>query len=153
MKITPNIWGPHGWKFLHYVTFAYPDKPSEEDKLNYKTFLTSLGTVLPCTLCSDNYKKHLLLYPLDDIVLSSNENLIRWGIDMHNEVNKLNNNKIYDYSSAKELILSNYHIEDTSTITPIKKINIVKSNNNLIILLFVIVLLIITLLVINIKNL
>ena len=37
-SIKPSIWGPHGWKFLHYVSLGYPDSPSYEDKSNYKQF-------------------------------------------------------------------------------------------------------------------
>ena len=35
--IKPSIWGPHGWKFMHYVSLGYPNNPTENDKLNYKT--------------------------------------------------------------------------------------------------------------------
>ena len=27
-SLKPKIWGPHGWKFLHYVSLGYPEKPS-----------------------------------------------------------------------------------------------------------------------------
>ena len=37
-SIKPNIWGPHGWKFLHYVSLGYPENPTPEDKINYKNF-------------------------------------------------------------------------------------------------------------------
>ena len=37
-SIKPNIWGPFGWKFMHYVSFGYPDKPTTQDKQNYKNF-------------------------------------------------------------------------------------------------------------------
>ena len=37
-SIKPSIWGPHGWKFMHYVSLGYPSNPTEEDKKNYKTF-------------------------------------------------------------------------------------------------------------------
>jgi hypothetical protein len=33
-NINPNIWGTHGWTFMHYITLAYPENPSEEDKKN-----------------------------------------------------------------------------------------------------------------------
>ena len=36
--ITPDIWGPHGWKFLHYLSFGYPMNPTTEQKNQYKTF-------------------------------------------------------------------------------------------------------------------
>jgi hypothetical protein len=48
MAITPEIWGPHGWKFMHYVALAYPAKPTEEDKKNYKIFFESIQNILPC---------------------------------------------------------------------------------------------------------
>ena len=34
--ITPQEWGPHGWKFIHYVSLGYPENPTEEDKHKYK---------------------------------------------------------------------------------------------------------------------
>ena len=36
--ITPDIWGPYGWKFLHYLSFGYPTNPTIEQKNQYKTF-------------------------------------------------------------------------------------------------------------------
>ena len=32
MNMGPDIWGPHGWKFLHFVTLGYPEKPTENEK-------------------------------------------------------------------------------------------------------------------------
>jgi predicted helicase len=77
MVITPEVWGPYGWKFMHFVALAYPQKPTADDKKNYKTFFESIQNILPCALCSNNYKKHLLELPLTDSVLESNVNLIR----------------------------------------------------------------------------
>ena len=28
----PNVWGPHGWKFIHYITLGYPRKPTNKIK-------------------------------------------------------------------------------------------------------------------------
>jgi hypothetical protein len=89
----PDTWGPHGWKFIHYVTLGYPNKPTKEDKIIYKKFLTSIEDVLPCILCKNNYSKHLKMYPLTDFVLKSRLNLMTWGIKMHNLVNMENNKK------------------------------------------------------------
>jgi hypothetical protein len=89
----PDTWGPHGWKFIHYVTLGYADKPTKEDKIIYKKFLTSIQDILPCILCRDNYSKHLKMYPLTDFVLKSRLNLMTWGIKMHNLVNMENNKK------------------------------------------------------------
>ena len=47
--ITPDLWGPHGWKFLHYLSFGYPMDPTTEHKNQYKTFffiVTTRSTML-----------------------------------------------------------------------------------------------------------
>jgi len=109
MIITPNEWGVHGWKFIHHVALGYPNNPTENDKNNYKSFFILIGTILPCHLCSDHYNENLLIYPLTDDVLMNKTNLINWTIDMHNEVNKLHNKKIYSYDEALQLIKNNYN--------------------------------------------
>ncbi len=99
-NISPTIWGPPGWKFFHYVTFAYPDNPTFEDKENYKVFFNSVGTILPCLSCRENYKSHLKIFPLNDNVLSSRQNLVLWLINIHNEVNKMHGKKILTYNDV-----------------------------------------------------
>ena len=39
----PEFWGPSGWKFLHYVTFQYPIKPTVNDKAIIKYSLILLN--------------------------------------------------------------------------------------------------------------
>jgi len=108
MPLYPKDWGPYGWKFMHVVALAYPSHPTDEEKEDYKTFFTIIKKVLPCHLCSEHYSENLIKYPLSDTVLSSRDNLLKWTIDMHNLVNKVNNTKIYDYDSAIELIKNNF---------------------------------------------
>lgn len=112
MVITQKTWGPYGWKFMHMVALAYPNSPTNEDKENYKTFFTILGNVLPCQLCADHYKQNLINFPLTDYILSSRDTLLKWTIDIHNEVNKSIGKKILDYNEAITLIKNNY--EDKS---------------------------------------
>ncbi len=111
-KITPDQWGPPGWKFIHIVAFAYPLNPTQEEKNNYKAFFTLIGDILPCHLCSEHYKKNLILHPLTDTILENKINLTLWTIDMHNEVNKINNKTVYDYETALQLIKSNFEIKE-----------------------------------------
>jgi hypothetical protein len=113
MVITQKTWGPYGWKFMHMVALAYPNSPTNEDKENYKTFFTILGNVLPCQLCADHYKQNLINFPLTDYILSSRDTLLKWTIDIHNEVNKSIGKKILDYDEAITLIKNNY--EDKTT--------------------------------------
>tara|TARA_B100000927_G_C16046415_1_gene301266 strand:+ start:39 stop:461 length:423 start_codon:yes stop_codon:yes gene_type:complete len=101
----PDVWGPHGWKFLHFVSIGYPENPTEIEKKKYKTFFTLIKDVLPCSLCGNNYKKHLKEYPLTDKILQDKSKLISWCIKMHNLVNIENNSKVYDDNEALKLIL------------------------------------------------
>ena len=109
--ITPDIWGPHGWKFLHYLSFGYPMDPTTEQKNQYKTFFLSLQHVLPCSICSKHYSENLMEYSLDD-ALRNRDALVRWVIDIHNNVNETQGKKIYEYDEAIQL----YTTKDNSTI-------------------------------------
>jgi hypothetical protein len=103
----PEQWGPHGWKFIHYITLGYPDKPTKEDKNKYKNFFLSLADVIPCILCKNNYIRHLKIYPLTDYVLKTRVNLMAWGIKMHNLVNMENNKKEYSVKDGIKMIKKN----------------------------------------------
>jgi len=93
----PNVWGPPGWTFLHTVTFQYPENPTDLDKQKYYTFFNSLKNVLPCPNCREHYHENFENIP---IRLESREDLIEWLIDIHNEVNKKNNKRIYTYKEV-----------------------------------------------------
>jgi uncharacterized membrane protein len=116
MVITQKTWGPYGWKFMHMIALAYPNNPTNEDKENYKTFFTILGNVLPCQLCADHYKQNLINFPLTEYILSSRDTVLKWTIDIHNEVNKSIGKKILDYNEAITLIKNNYETKDETKI-------------------------------------
>ena len=101
----PDVWGPHGWKFIHYITLGYPYNPTESEKLEYKKFFSLLGSVIPCSICGNNYIEHLKIKPLTDNVLSNKQKFIEWGIDMHNLVNMENNKQIITYEDGMKKIL------------------------------------------------
>jgi hypothetical protein len=105
--ITPEVWGPHGWKFIHYVTLSYPENPTSTQKEKYKAFLILLKDVLPCSLCANHYEENLHNQPLTDEVLSSREKLIKWGIDIHNIVNEMKDKPIIKYDDAIKIIDTN----------------------------------------------
>tara|TARA_B100000900_G_scaffold118113_1_gene99563 strand:+ start:1649 stop:2083 length:435 start_codon:yes stop_codon:yes gene_type:complete len=108
-SLKPKIWGPHGWKFMHYVSLGYPNNPSEEDKRNYKDFYTSLQHILPCAKCANNYSHNLKKYPIDNH-LGSRDTLVRWVIDIHNQVNNELNKKEYTYEEALSLYTNEHNV-------------------------------------------
>lgn len=103
---SPEIWGSHFWKTLEFITTTYPKNPTTEDIQNYKSFFILFGKVLPCNQCSINYENHLDLFSLEKS-LNSRQELIKFLIDLHNKVNKMNNKKVLSYEEAIEKINKN----------------------------------------------
>ncbi len=105
----PDVWGPPGWKFIHYVTMGYPNYPSEEIKKKYYNYFHALKHVIPCSICANHFTQNLEKLPLTDEVLSSRDNLMKWGVDMHNFVNKLHNKKEYSHEEAIALMINGFN--------------------------------------------
>ena len=103
---SPEIWGPHIWRTIHYISLGYPETPSLNDKQIYKNFIISLKDVLPCAMCRKHFNELLIKHPLTEQVLSSKTNLIKWCIDAHNIVNIQNNKKVFSYEEAINSIMS-----------------------------------------------
>lgn len=110
-NINPNLWGPSMWKTLHYITISYPNNPTDQDKQNMKTFFQSISNVLPCEKCRAHFAQHLTKYPLTDNVLSSRYNLVNWLINVHNEVNAMNNKRQWTYEQVMDYYAKD-HIQD-----------------------------------------
>lgn len=94
----PKIWGPPAWKFLDIIILNYPQNPTENDKVIYKSFFESLKNILPCGACKQHYALNLQKYPLTDIRLQSRTNMIYWFLDIHNSVNIMQGKKTISYS-------------------------------------------------------
>lgn len=100
MNINPNIWGADTWHFLHYVTIAYPVTPSDRIKQHARNLFESLEYLLPCEKCRYNFGQHMQQRPLTDAILSSKTLLIRWLIDIHNDVNMTLGKSPMSYENA-----------------------------------------------------
>ena len=94
-----NIWGPPAWTFLHTVTYNYPENPTEDDKRNFYNFFMSLQHVLPCDKCKGHYKQNIQKYDLKNS-LGSRQELVKWLIDLHNDINKDNGKPVWSYSDV-----------------------------------------------------
>ena len=97
--MNPEVWGPPAWTFLHSVTLAYPDNPSDIDKSNYENFFNTLQPILPCAKCSQNYMRHLQEDPISNH-LDNKNSLVNWLINVHNKVNKSNNKRELTYNEV-----------------------------------------------------
>lgn len=103
----PDIWGPTTWTLLHSITLEYPENPTKDDKENIKNFINCFGKILPCEKCRINFKSHIEEIPLNDNILNSKKNFIKWMIDIHNAVNKINGKKELTYHDALKNVLIN----------------------------------------------
>jgi hypothetical protein len=104
-NISPDLWGPHLWKFMHLFTLSYPNEPTEEEKDTAFNFFTAIQKVLPCEKCRYNFKNHL--ETLTEEVLDSNENLVKWLFNIHNEVNKTTGKPIFSFDDFINIYINN----------------------------------------------
>ena len=109
-----DIWGPHAWMFLHSITLVYPHEPSPEDKQHYFDYFDNLKNVLPCEICKKHYKNYLIKYPLMNS-LNTKIDLVKWLINVHNEINKMNGKREWTYDE----VIAHY---DNLYKNPVKKI-------------------------------
>lgn len=115
--LSPTVWGPEAWTFLHSITLKYPDNPTITDKINYKQFFESLQYILPCDSCCHHYKQNLLKYPLTNYVMSNRRELIKWLIDIHNEVNTATNKPTLSYTQVLDIYKNKYKKKNKFVIT------------------------------------
>jgi hypothetical protein len=111
----PQIWGKHGWIFLHSVTLAYPDDPTENDKQNYRTFFNTLPFILPCAACRQNLDKHMGKVSLDQ-ALTNKKSLVKWLIAIHNETNITLGKPILSYDEVIAIYKQLYSQSKTNKI-------------------------------------
>lgn len=94
-------WGPSGWKFLHSISFAYPEHPTVVDKQRYLRFFKTLAYVLPCPACRKEYASISRNLSIGD--LKNQETLSRWLVNTHNIVNKRLGKHVMSYNSVKKM--------------------------------------------------
>jgi len=87
MKIPPAVWGPLFWHTIHITALGYPANPSYGHKKAAKEFYESLAFLIPCPVCREHYETHLQKNPLTPH-LDRRDDLFRWTVNLHNEVNE-----------------------------------------------------------------
>lgn len=84
-QITKDVWGRPMWFVLH--TFSLYSPPlSNNIKLAWKAFVSSLQYVLPCPICKEHVKQNMIAINIDNF-LSTPKKLFEWTWRLHNTVN------------------------------------------------------------------
>lgn len=71
----------------------YPEKPSEQDKIDMKNFITGVARFYPCESCAADFRVDLEKFPPETDNRSS---LTNWWCRMHNRVNRKLGKKEFD---------------------------------------------------------
>lgn len=98
-------WGPAAWKFMHVVSFTYPNAPSEKDRRDAFEFMHSLAKMLPCKRCREEWVMYLKenLASVDSHHLQSKLAFSRFLVSGHNFVNTRLGKKTYTYVEAQAM--------------------------------------------------
>lgn len=100
----PSVWGPSFWFTLHNGAAHYPIDASNHRKKRMKDFILGIPVILPCKGCIP----HAIAYieeakpRLDDIV-SGQDNLFKFFVDFHNNVNERYGKKQFTYDEAYKI--------------------------------------------------
>lgn len=96
----PEIWGGDVWRTFHGFLFKYPPKPTQDDKMRWLSLILNLPFYLPCGECSWNLAKELEALPPTEEVMATTDSLARWGVELHNSVNKRLGKPLVTYEDA-----------------------------------------------------
>jgi hypothetical protein len=92
-------WGSIIWNYIHSISIIdYVDNEIHVNEV--KKYLESVDNILPCKHCRDTFK--IWVDKLDNIDINERMVLFKWSVDLHNEVNKKLNKKIWTYEEAVE---------------------------------------------------
>lgn len=97
-----SFWGPAAWRFIHAISFDYPNTPTESDQANYRQFFESLQHVLPCPECRNHFRQGLQKHPLAPH-MKSRDTLSQYWVDFHNRVNLHLGKPMVEYEMVKEI--------------------------------------------------
>lgn len=96
MGISPEIWGPHAWAFIHLMILAEKE-PLDKGRLPfYHNYFELLTQLLPCEKCRLHLRENLTkIKPLSEI--QTKEDLFAWSVELHNLVNESHGKSRYSF--------------------------------------------------------
>lgn len=86
MHLPPSTWGPFFWHTMHIIALGYPSKATYGHKKAAKEFYESLQFLIPCPICREHYSQFLQQNPITPF-LDRRDDLFKWTVQIHNEVN------------------------------------------------------------------
>lgn len=75
------------WTMIHLICLRAPKEIDVNIRNSYYMFFSMMPYVLPCDKCREHWLEHIQKYPLEN-ALSTQEDLFRWSVNMHNIVNQ-----------------------------------------------------------------
>jgi hypothetical protein len=87
-----KVWGPMGWMVLHSISVAYPDEPSQSEKMLLNEFMNAFANTITCINCRQHFGSIFAGYKRSvPTWANSKRDLFLAVCRLHNTVNK----KIY----------------------------------------------------------
>lgn len=105
-------WGKYFWITIHVAALGFPDNATEQKRLDYKTFFTTIGSVLPCEKCRRNYSFHLEELPID-FHLFDKHSLFGWTVQLHNIVNRSTGKREWSVEEAHDFYTHHQYTNET----------------------------------------
>lgn len=87
VSIDPARWGRDVWSGMHWIVAGYPSDPSIAEQLAAARYFQSVGLLLPCSVCRENYAIHTKDDPVEAHT-HSGEALRAWLLKLHNTVSR-----------------------------------------------------------------
>jgi hypothetical protein len=108
------LWGPSAWRFLHAITFSYPENPNEDHKAAaVQLFGNVLKHLIPCADCCGHYCAEEHRDPIENHI-GSRATLSKWLVALHNRVNSRLGKPYYKYADAE----AEYLAEESQCASP-----------------------------------
>ena len=101
--MSPEIWGPSLWQFLHTSSFSYPvQHPTPYQRKTTFQFINALSFMLPCSRCSHHMQTFIRESGFINSHchhLDSRQSFSKWVFSFHQDVNeRLGKNSSVKYS-------------------------------------------------------
>ena len=88
---------------FHTISFNYPVKPDAAQRRRYAAYIRSLGNVLPCGTCRQNYANNLCAAGFGAAAFRNRDAFSRFVYRLHDEVNKLLGKRSPSFESVRDL--------------------------------------------------